>query len=197
MNAITVYCAASNFLDPQFHEPAVEVGREIARRGLTLVYGGGRVGLMGVVAHSARGEGGRTVGVITETLMDKELGDERCDEMIVAPTMRERKRILTERGDGFVILPGGVGTYEEFFEILVGRQLREHAKPIGIVNSHGYYNPLIAMIEHGIEHRFIREAVHELFIIDPDPITVIGRLLEQDDLEIDDARFLPHARADG
>lgn len=193
MRSITVYCSSSTHLDPDFHEPARTVGRELAERGLSLVYGGGRVGLMGELARSAREHGGHVIGIITEHLMKHELGDEACDELIVVSNMRERKKLLAERGDGFLILPGGVGTYEEFFEILVARQLIEHEKPIGIVNCRGYYNPLIAMIEHGIEHRFIKPAVYELFFIDPDPMAVVNWLLDRERpaVQIDRERFLP------
>jgi uncharacterized protein (TIGR00730 family) len=176
MHAITVYCSSSTTLDPDFHAPAVAIGRELARRKITLVYGGGSVGLMGEIARTCRAGGGCVVGIITRKLVELERADNACDELIVVDTMRERKRLLAERGDAFLVLPGGVGTYEEFFEVLVGRHLGEHAKPIGVVNSHGYYNPLIAMIEHGIEHRFIPECMRDTFFIDPDPVAVIDRL---------------------
>lgn len=176
MPAITVYCSSSGSLDPDFHDHAVVVGAELARRGVTLVYGGGSVGLMGEIARSARAAGGCVVGVITKRLMHQERADTACDELIVVDTMRERKRLLEERGDAFLILPGGIGTYEEFFEILVGRKLGEHAKPIGIVNSHGYYNPLVAMVEHGVEHRFIGPDVRDLFFMHPEPSRVIEHL---------------------
>jgi uncharacterized protein (TIGR00730 family) len=106
-----------------------------------------------------------------------EQGWDQCDELVIVDTMRERKRLLAERGDAFIILPGGIGTYEEFFEILVGRQLGEHDKPIGIVNARGYFNPLVAMIEHAVEHRFVRDHVHELFVIDPDPAHVLASVV--------------------
>lgn len=180
MNAITVYCSSSMHLDPEFHAPANVVGSELARRGMTLVFGGGCVGLMGEMARAARSAGGRTIGVITRRLMDREVGDTACDQLIVVDTMHERKRLLAEHGDAFLILPGGVGTYEELFEILVARQLGEHDKPIGIVNSRGYFNPLIAMVEHGIEHRFIDPSLRELFVIDPEPVAVIESLCAAD-----------------
>ena len=167
------------------------MGRELARRGMTLVYGGGSVGLMGEIARSARQHGGRIVGIITNRLLEMEVADHACDELIVVETMRERKKLLAERGEAFLVLPGGAGTYEEFFEILVGRQLAEHDKPIGIVNSHGYYNPLVAMVEHGIEHGFIRPALRELFLIDPEPVTVIDWLVNNEPPAIDRARVLP------
>lgn len=177
MHAVTVYCSASTTLDPDFHHPAVALGTEIARRGLDLIYGGGCVGLMGEVSQAARAAGGRTIGIITRTLMDREVGDSRCDELIVVDTMRERKRLLCERGDAFIILPGGIGTYEEFFEILVGRHLGEHGKPIGVINAHGYFNPMVAMIEHGVEHRFIPPSIRDLVHIHPEPVPVLEQVL--------------------
>lgn len=178
MTAITVYCASSTRLDAAFHDAAVVVGRALAERGVDLVYGGGSVGLMGEVARAAREHGGRTVGIITQTLVSRELADDACDELVVVDTMRERKRLLAERGDGFLVLPGGIGTYEEFFEILVGRKLGEHDKPIGVVNAHGYYNPLMAMIEHGREHGFIRDEMTEYTFLHPDALVVVDHLLD-------------------
>jgi uncharacterized protein (TIGR00730 family) len=205
MPAITVYCSSSTHLDPDFHAPATMVGRELARRGVTLVYGGGCVGLMGEIARAARASGGasgggtraKVIGIITRRLMDLELGDQACDELIIVDTMRERKRLLELRGDGFLVLPGGLGTYEEFFEILVGRQLGEHAKPIAVLNSHGYFNPLVAMIEHGIEHRFIKPAIRELFRIDPDPGALIDWLLSEGRgaVKLESERVLPMGRS--
>lgn len=179
MPAITVYCASSNYLDPEFHDTARTVGTWLARKNCTLVYGGGSTGLMGELARAAREQGGEVVGIITRYLHDRELGYDGCRELITVDTMRERKRLLEERGEAFLILPGGLGTYEEMFEIIVGRLCREHDKPIGIVNAHGYYNPLIAMIEHGIEHRFIKREVHDLFTIDPEPEPVLAALLNE------------------
>jgi uncharacterized protein (TIGR00730 family) len=179
MNSITVYCSSSSHLNPDFHTPACFVGTELGKRGITLVYGGGCVGLMGEIARAARSHNGRIIGIITKRLVNAEVADHACDELIVVDTMRERKKLLEDRGDGFLILPGGIGTYEEFFEILVGRQLGEHNKPIAVLNSHGYFNPLIAMIEHGVEHRFIKPNVREMFRIDPEPVTLIEWLMEQ------------------
>ena len=125
---------------------------------------------------------------------EEDLGMATDDVMIVVDTMRRRKQLMESRGDGFLMLPGGIGTYEEFFEILVGRQLREHGKPIGIVNSRGYFNPLVTMIEHGIEHRFIKPAIYELFRIDPEPVTVIDWLADPPDVSIEDDRILPMGR---
>ena len=194
MKSITVYCASSTNLAPHFAETARQVGDLLADRGIDLVYGGGSIGLMGEIARAMHARGGHVTGIITRHLLEAEQGWQGCDELLVVDTMRERKRLLVEKGEAFLVLPGGLGTYEEFFETLVGRQLKEHAKPIGIVNDRGYFNPLVAMIEHGIEERFIKPAVNELFTIDPDPETVIRWLETAPPVEIDPQRFLPMGR---
>lgn len=177
VRSVTVYCASSTTLEPHFAEAARLVGGELARRGLALVYGGGAIGLMGETARATKAAGGRVIGIITKQLLDLEQGWDGCDELVVVDTMRERKRLLEERGDAFLVLPGGLGTYEEFFEILVGRYLQNHTKPIGVVNDHGYYDPMMAMIDHGIEHRFIRPAVKSLLAVDRDAVRALDALL--------------------
>lgn len=191
MRAITVYCGSSPQLDQAFHEVAADLGRAMGAKHLELVFGGGAIGLMGEIAEAARSNGSRTVGIITERLLDREMGDENCDELIVVPTMRERRRLLMERADAFITLPGGVGTYEEFFEALVGRQLAEHNKPMGLVNVNGYFDPLLEMLQHGIEHRFIREAIPSLLHVDTDPTVVLQSLLNSVQTGRDDESLLP------
>ena len=192
MKFLTVYCSSSTHLDDVFHGPAKTVGIELAARGITLVYGGGGIGLMGDIARTVHAEGGEVVGVITKTLKDKEQGYDGCDEYLIADTMQQRKAMMMERGEGFLILPGGVGTYEEFFEVLAGRIVGEHHKPIGIVNTAGYYDPLIELFQHGVEHRFIKQAVcDERMFIDPDPVTVIDWLLKAERDALDTDRFMP------
>ncbi len=191
MKFVTVYCSSSSSIDPHFVETARAVGRALADRGLALVYGGGSTGLMGEVARATTEAGGEVVGVITHHLADLEVAYEGCNELVTVDTMRERKRIMTERGDGFLILPGGLGTYEEFFETLVGRVLSEHDKPLAIVNDHGYYDPMIAMIEHGIEQRFIRPAVRKLMAIETDPTAALDALLADRGHELSQADLIP------
>ncbi len=176
MKALTVYCASSDGIDNTYRAAAARVGETLAERNITLVFGGGRVGLMGEVARAVRRKGGRVVGVITQFLMDIEQGDPDCDELIVVETMRERKRILVERSDGFLVLPGGIGTFEEFFETLVGRQLREHNKPIGIINTDDFYRPLLDLFDHGEETNFIRPGIRDLFVVGDDAGNVIDAL---------------------
>lgn len=192
MPSLTVYCSSSTHLDPDFHAVAKIVGEQFAARGITLIYGGGGVGLMGEIARTCHAHGGRVVGIITHRLMEAELGNRQCDELLLVDTMRERKQHMMERGDGFLILPGGVGTYEEFFEVLAARIVDEHRKPIGIVNSQQYYDPLVEMLEHGVEHRFIQRAVlSDLLIVDPDPVVVIEGLIGAEQVPCDHERFFP------
>jgi uncharacterized protein (TIGR00730 family) len=191
MQSVTVYCASSPSIDPHFVETARIVGRLLADRGLTLVYGGGSTGLMGEVARSCADAGGSIVGVITHHLADLEVAFERCTELIRVDTMRERKRIMTERGESFLVLPGGLGTYEEFFETLVGRVLAEHDKPLAIVNDHGYFDPLVAMIEHGIEQKFIRPAMRRLVTVESDPTSALDALLADRGHELHQSDLIP------
>jgi uncharacterized protein (TIGR00730 family) len=165
IRAVTVYCSSSRQIPPVYFEAGTALGQAVAAAGWTLVYGGNRIGLMGVVADAARGSGGRVVGITPKLLVDQGMGDDLCTELIVTQGMRERKALLEQRGDAFIALPGGLGTFEEFFEILVGRWLKYHQKPIVLLNVAGYYDPLLTMIDHGIEHRFIRPHTRELFYV--------------------------------
>ena len=134
---------------------------------------GGCIGLMGEIATVAAKHGANVVGVITHKLVAHEQANEKCNELIVVDTMQERRTLMMERSDAFIVLPGGIGTYEEFFEVLVGRQLSDHAKPIGIVNVDGYFDPLITMLEHGINRNFMRPALRQLMFIDSCPNAVL------------------------
>jgi uncharacterized protein (TIGR00730 family) len=165
IRSVTVYCSSSRTVPRDYPVAAAELGRAIASHGWSLVYGGNCVGCMGELANGARAAGGRVIGVTPQIMVDEGIGDELCDELIVTPGMRERKALLEQRGDAFVALPGGIGTFEELFEILVGRVLGCHDKPIVILNVTGYYDPLVAMMEHGIEHGFIRPKVREAYFV--------------------------------
>ena len=162
LRSVTLYCSSSRSLDPHFAVAARAAGELLAQRGITLVYGGCGLGLMGEAARACKAAGGRVEGIITRKFLDLEQGWLGCDELVVVDTMRERKRILIERADGFLVLPGGMGTFEEFFETLVGRQIGDHAKPIAVLDDHGYYLPLHSLIEHSIRERFAREALREV-----------------------------------
>lgn len=191
MKAITVYCSASSSLEPCFYESAEIVGRTLAERDIQLVYGGGGVGLMGVVAKSCKAAGGRAVGVITEHLMNLEQGWSGCDELVVVDSMRERKHLMMQRGEGFLVLPGGLGTYEEFFETLVARLVEEHRHPIGVLNVQGCFDPLVEMLEHGVRNRFITAPTLDLLQFGTDPVELVDAVINMETVEIDPDRFYP------
>jgi uncharacterized protein (TIGR00730 family) len=152
---------------------------------------------MGECARAAKAGGGRVVGIITQKLKDHEQAWDGCDELAVVATMQERRRMLMDRGDGYIVMPGGLGTYEEFFEVLVARQLGDHVKPIAIVNHCRYYDPLIAMIEHGIEHRFVRPAIRGVLSVVDTGHDAIEALLAHEPGAHDPTQFLPmHAGRD-
>lgn len=162
---VTVYCASSSKVGKVYSEAATALGRALAGKGWGLVYGGDSNGLMGAVAAGTFGAGGRVIGILPQRFVDAGVKNDCCHEVVVARDMRHRKEMMEARGDAMVTLPGGIGTLEEFFEIIVGRQLGFHNKPIVLLNVAGYFNPLLAMIDHGIEHHFIRQASRELYFV--------------------------------
>jgi len=165
--AICVFCGSALGVLPTFTEAAEKVGEALAHRGVELVYGGGRVGLMGVVADSVLRAGGRAVGVIPEALATKEIAHSGLTELHVVSGMHERKALMAAKATAFLTLPGGIGTFEEFFEILSWGAIGIHQKPIGILNVDGYFDPLLALIDHGIAQGFIRDHfLHPLFVSD-------------------------------
>jgi uncharacterized protein (TIGR00730 family) len=165
IRALTVYCSSSSVIGRIHFDAAAELGRAIARNRWKLVYGGNAVGLMGHLANAVRAAGGKVIGITPQLLVDQGLADTRCDELVVTQGMRQRKALLEERGDAYIALPGGMGTLEEIFEIIVAKQLRYHTKPVILLNIDDYYRPLLKMIEHGIERRFIKPAACEAFFV--------------------------------
>ena len=166
--AVTVYCSSSSHIPRVYFDAAEAIGRAIALEGWTLVYGGNACGSMKALADGARAANGKVIGVTPQSLVDKGLSDDLCDELLITVGMRDRKAIMENRGDAFIALPGGLGTFEEIFEIIVGRQLGYHSKPIVILNIAGYYDPLLAMLTHGVEHCFIKPSSMELFEVTSD-----------------------------
>ena len=176
LRSITVYCSSSRHVAPVYFDAARELGEGIASCGWTLVYGGNNLGLMNAVASAARAGGGKVVGITPKMMAEQNIVDPLCDELIVTATMRERKALLEERGDAFIALPGGIGTFEEWFEVLVGRTLGYHDKPLVLLNVNGYYDPLLAMMEHGIEQKFIRRRAREAYFVATAPGQAIDHL---------------------
>jgi uncharacterized protein (TIGR00730 family) len=158
---ICVFCASSQKIDPKYVHLATEVGTEIARRGHTLVSGGATVSCMGAVTRAARAVGGRTVGVIPQVLVDIEVADTESDELVVTADMRERKGVMDARSDAFLVLPGGIGTLEELFEIWTARVLAIHTKPLVILDPWGLYAPLRSLVEHMYDEGFTRANVFD------------------------------------
>jgi hypothetical protein len=148
-----------------YFDAATELGDSIARAGWILIYGGNHVGCMGALSDAARAGGGKVVGITPELLVRSGIADNNCSELIVTTGMRERKGLLESRGDAFIALPGGLGTFEEVFEILVGKLLGYHQKPIVLLNVAGYYAPLLEMIEHGVAQRFINPDARKAYFV--------------------------------
>ena len=164
MAAVCVFCASSPLIDDRYVELAAQVGAEIARRGHTLVSGGGRLSMMGAVARAARVGGARTVGVIPEALLALEVGDRDCDELLVVDDMRTRKGLMDSRSDAFLTLPGGLGTLEELSEVWVARLLGLHAKPVVALDVDGLYAPLRAQVDLMVDRGFVRPAAAQALV---------------------------------
>jgi uncharacterized protein (TIGR00730 family) len=156
MASVCVYCASSTRIDRRYVDLAAQVGAELARRGHSLVSGGGDLSMMGAVARAARAGGARTVGVIPSALLDLEVGDRDADELVVVEDMRTRKGVMDERSDAFLALPGGIGTLEELLEVWVARSLGMHAKPVVVLDDDGVYAPLRAQVDLLVERGFVR-----------------------------------------
>ena len=156
LKRVAVFCGSQAGADPTYAAAARELGRELARRGLGLVYGGGRVGLMGEVAAAALAAGGEVVGVIPHALSAKEIAFAEATELVVVDTMHARKALMADRADAFVALPGGYGTCDELFEILTWAQLGIHRKPVGLLNVNGFFTPLLGWLDHVVGAGFLK-----------------------------------------
>jgi uncharacterized protein (TIGR00730 family) len=174
--SLCVYCGSRFGDDPAFERAARELGTAIGRRGGRLVYGGGRVGLMGAVADAALAAGAGVVGVIPRALMDREVGHRGLSELHVVQTMHERKQLMAERADAFVALPGGIGTLEELYEVWSWQQLGYHDKPVALLNVDGYYDALLAFMDGAHRRGFVSDAQHAALIVDVEPARLLERL---------------------
>ncbi len=176
MKRIAVYCGSATPADPRYIELAANVGRTLAERGIGVVYGGGRLGLMGAVASGALDAGGEVIGVIPEALVGSEVANTACTELIVVPGMHERKRAFTDLSDGFLTIPGGVGTMDELWEAVSWAQLGYHAKPVGLLNAFGFFDHLIAFNHHMIETGFIRPAHQGIIVAEAELDPLLARM---------------------
>jgi uncharacterized protein (TIGR00730 family) len=179
MRRLCVFCGSSAGGAAVYAEAGRRLGQALAARGLGLVYGGGHIGLMGVIADAVLAAGGEVIGVIPQSLRDRELAHAGLTELHVVATMHQRKALMADLADGFMALPGGFGTADELFEILTWAQLGEHTKPIGLVNVAGYFDALLAWLDHSVRERFLRPEHRQLLLADRDPETLLEMLLEQ------------------
>lgn len=176
MKAICVYCG-SNFNGDPLLRSAIEVlAQTFIENKITLVYGGGSVGVMGVIANELLRRGGAVTGVIPQFLLDKEVGHKGLTEMIITENMHDRKKKMADLSDGFMVLPGGFGTLEEFFEVLTWLQLGLHNKPIGVLNFGGFYDPLFAQMDIMVAHRFLKPANRDLVFNESDPVALLEKM---------------------
>jgi uncharacterized protein (TIGR00730 family) len=174
-SSICVYCGSSADVAQSYKDAAVELGRYAGEQGVEVVYGGGRVGLMGLVADAALAAGGRVTGIIPRHILDMEVAHQTLTELIVVDDMHQRKRMMFDRSEAFIVLPGGLGTLDEGFEILTWKQLGLHDRPIIVANIDGYWDPLLALVRNGVDAGFIRPGHAHLF----EEVSGIDALLER------------------
>jgi uncharacterized protein (TIGR00730 family) len=173
MKRICVFCGAHSGANRAYEEGARRLGRTLAEASVTLVYGGGRVGLMGVLADAALDSGGRAIGVIPKALVQRETAHAGLSELYVVGSMHERKALMSELSEGFIALPGGIGTMEEFFEVLTWAQLGVHGKPCGLLNVGGYYDPLLAFLDHVVAQGFLSKEHRSMVLVETEPEPLI------------------------
>ncbi|HWB31562.1 MAG TPA: TIGR00730 family Rossman fold protein [Acidobacteriaceae bacterium] len=162
---IAVFCASSDGADPVYRSVAADLGRSLALRGVGVVYGGAKVGLMHAVAEAALAEGGRVIGVIPEVLVELEVAHDALTELHITDTMHSRKALMGERSDAFIALPGGFGTFEELFEVLAWQTLKLHAKPVLLLNTNGFYDRLLEFFDHCVEQGMLKAKNREIVLV--------------------------------
>ncbi len=190
MKRLCVFCGSSFGANPVYVKAANDLGTAIAKRGIGLVYGGARVGLMGEIASSVIRAKGEVIGVIPKDLLEKEVAYTDLSDLRVVGSMHERKFLMAELSDGFIALPGGLGTLEEIFEIITWAQLNFHNKPCGLLNIHGYYNDLIKFLNHTVEEKFIEPEHRAMIVIDDDPESLLEKFLIYEPPKVDKAKWV-------
>jgi len=188
-SAICVFCSSSDRAPTPFFESAIQFGTELGRRGMTLVYGGTRVGLMGATAKAAKDAGGRVVGVIPRHMVERGIANDDADELIITRDLRERKSIMEDRAEAFAVLPGGIGTLEEAAEILTLRQLRQHTKPLGFLDVESFYGPLAAVFHRMVELDLAKDSFKSTWFLEQDPGKLVDRLATEKAGEIEEKWF--------
>jgi uncharacterized protein (TIGR00730 family) len=178
IRSLCVYCGSSGAVEASYRQAASELGARLARAGIEVVYGGGRVGLMGLLADAALAAAGKVTGIIPSHLRDAEMAHHGVTELVVVDSMHERKRLMAERADAFAILPGGIGTLDEMFEIVSWKQLQLHDRPILLVDIDGYWAPLRALLDHIIDKGFARPQTRRLLQVVPSISALMAALSE-------------------
>ena len=179
MKSIAVFCGSSSGLNPVYTNVTKVLGETMAEQEITLVYGAGNVGLMGVVADAVLSKNGKVIGTIPQFLVDKEVAHYEITELIITATMHERKQKMVDLAEGVIVLPGGIGTLDEFFEMFTWQQLGLHDKPIGILNVNGYYDHILAHIQHMVKEGFLKDFHGDRIMVDADPIQLIAKMKGQ------------------
>lgn len=185
MKSVCIYCGSSTGNRPEYAQAARDMGRALADSGLALVYGGGKVGLMGMVADAVLAHGGTAIGVIPDALMQKEVGHLGLTELHVVRNMHERKQMMADRSDAFIAMPGGVGTYEELFETFTWLQLGYHAKPVGLLNVAGFYDGMLQFLRHAVGEGFLKTEHADLLHVADTPAGILDRLASAPRVRVD------------
>jgi len=185
LQSVCVYCGSSPGRSPFYLNAAKDLGAEFGQRGIILVYGGSGVGLMGEVARSAIASGGKVIGVITQALVAQKVAFAGLSELRVVKDMHERKSVMAELSEGFIALPGGYGTYEEFFEMLTWLQLGIHSKPCGVLNVGGYYDKLLEFLDHAVDEQFIHKPHRDLILASDEPGALLDKIEDYQHVSFD------------
>lgn len=184
MKKICVFCGSSMGFNPVYQEKSIELGQVLADHGCELLYGGGSVGLMKVIADVMLDRHCKVTGTITQHLMDMHVGHDKIDEMVVVETMAERKKLLEDRADGFIVMPGGLGSMDEFFEVFVLSQLRVFDKPVALYNVNGFYDDIIRFIDHAANEGFVRKEHAQGLIISDDPEYLLKKMEQYQPVDV-------------
>lgn len=176
MRRLCVFSGSSGGVSPDYRKAAEDLGRVIAGQGIGLVYGGAAVGLMGAVADAALAAGGEVIGVIPEALVQREVAHQGLDDLRVVGSMHERKQLMADLSDGFIALPGGIGTFEELFEVWTWSQLGTHAKPCALLNVRGFYDPLLVFLDHVVGEGFLKQVHRDMIVVADEPVALLDAL---------------------
>ncbi|CAG9174271.1 LOG family protein [Cupriavidus pinatubonensis] len=185
MKSVCVYCGSSPGNRPEYADAAHALGKALVENGMSLVYGGGKVGLMGIVADAVLEHGGSAIGIIPDALMQKEVGHRGLTELHVVRNMHERKQMMADRADAFIAMPGGVGTFEELFETFTWLQLGYHAKPVGLLNVAGFYDGMLGFMSHAVQEGFLKQVHADLLRVADTPAALLAKLADAPRVRVD------------